>query len=42
MFLDTNDKKRKLITSNDGTIISSMEREEWVGKIIKFKQNQLV
>ena len=42
MFLNTNDKKRKLITSNDINVIHSMEREEWVGKIIKFKKNQLV
>jgi len=42
IFLDTVDKKRKLITSNDKSIIRSMEREEWVGKIISFKENQLV
>ena len=42
MYIDTSDNKRKLITSSDKTIIGLMEREEWVGKKIKFKANRLV
>ena len=41
MYVDTNNK-RKLITSSDKTIIDSMEKNEWVGKKIKFKESQLV
>ena len=41
MYIDTSDNKRKLITSSDKTIIGLMEREEWVGKKIKFKANRL-
>ena len=40
MYVDTNNK-RKLITSSDKTIIDSMEKNEWVGKKIKFKESQL-
>ena len=36
------DDERKLITSSDKTIIDSMEKSEWVGKKIKFKESQLV
>ena len=42
IYIETNDNKRKLITSSDKTIIDSMEINEWVGKKIKFKQSQLV
>ena len=42
IYIDCSDKKRKLITSDDMSIIKSMENEEWVGKKIYFKKNQLV
>ena len=42
MFINTTDNKRKLITSSDKTIIKLMEKNEWIGKKIKFKENQLV
>ena len=41
MYLNTSDNKRKLITSSDKTIIKSMENEEWVGKKVYFKKDQL-
>ena len=42
MYIDTLNNKRKLITSSDKTIINLMEKKEWVGKKIKFKENQLI
>jgi acetyl-CoA C-acetyltransferase len=42
IYLNTADNKRKLITSSDKSIIESMENEEWVGKKVNFKKNQLV
>jgi len=42
MFVETKDFKRKLITSNNQSIINLMEKNEWVGKKILFKENQLV
>ena len=42
MFIHTTDNKRKLITSTDCNIIQSMKAEEWVGKNISFKENQLI
>ena len=42
MYIDTLNDKRKLITSSDKTIINLMEKKEWVGKKIKFKENQLI
>ena len=42
IYIETIDNKRKLITSSDKTIIDSMEKNEWVGKKIKFKESQLV
>ena len=42
IYIETIDNKRKLITSSDKTIIDSMEKSEWVGKKIKFKESQLV
>ena len=42
MYIDTEDGKRKLITSSDKSIIKLMEVKEWVGKKIYFKENQLV
>ena len=42
IYLNTTDNKRKLITSSDKTIIKSMESEEWVGKKVYFKRDQLV
>ena len=42
IYIETVDNKRKLITSFDRTIIDSMEKNEWVGKKIKFKENKLV
>ena len=42
MFIHTSDNKRKLITSTDCNIIQSMQAEEWVGKNISFKENQLI
>ncbi len=42
IFIDCSDNKRKLITSDDMSIIKSMENEEWVGKKVYFKKNQLV
>jgi len=42
IYLNTADNKRKLITSSDKSIIESMEKEEWVGKKVNFKKDQLV
>ena len=42
MFVDTDDKKRKLITSSDRDIINEMQNTEWVGKRINFSEDQLV
>ena len=42
IYLNTYDNKRKLITSSDKSIIESMENEEWVGKKVNYKKNQLV
>ena len=42
IYLNTADNKRKLITSDDMSIIKSMENKEWVGKKVYFKKNQLV
>ena len=42
IFVDTDDRKRKLITSSNETIINKMQNTEWVGKIINFKEDQLV
>ena len=42
IYLNTADNKRKLITSSDKSIIESMENEEWVGKKVNYKKNQLV
>ena len=42
IYLDSDDGKRKLITSSDESIIKSMENEEWVKRKIYFKENQLV
>ena len=42
IYIETIDNKRKLITSFDKTIIDSMEKSEWVGKKIKFKESKLV
>ena len=42
IFLNCSDNKRKLITSDDMSIIKSMENKEWVGKKVYFKKNQLV
>jgi len=42
IYLNTADNKRKLITSSDKTIIELMESEEWVGKKVNFKKDQLV
>ena len=42
MFVDTDDKKRKLITSSDRNIINEMQNTEWVGKRINFSEDQLV
>ena len=41
IYVETINNKRKLITSSDKTIIDSMEKNEWVGKKIKFKESQL-
>ena len=41
-FIDTDDKKRKLITSSDRNIINEMQNTEWVGKRINFSEDQLV
>ena len=41
IFVDTDDKKRKLITSCNETIINEMQNTEWVGKRINFKEDQL-
>ena len=42
IFVDTDDKKRKLITSSDRNIINEMQNTEWVGKRINFNEDQLV
>ena len=42
IYLDSDDGKRKLITSSDESIIKSMENEEWVKRKVYFKENQLV
>jgi hypothetical protein len=43
IYLDiSNERKRKLITSSDESIIKLMETTEWVGKKVYFKKNQLV
>ena len=42
IYLNTADNKRKLITSSDKSIIESMEKEEWVGKKVNFKDGQVV
>ena len=41
IFVDTDDKKRKLITSTNKNIIKEMQNTEWVGKRINFRDNQL-
>ena len=41
LFIDTDDKKRKLITSTNKNIIKEMQNTEWVGKRIIFKEDQL-
>ena len=41
IFVDTDDKKRKLITSTNKNIINEMQNTEWVGKRINFKDDQL-
>ena len=41
IFVDTEDRKRKLITSSNETIINEMQNTEWVGKRINFKEDQL-
>ena len=41
IFVDTDDKKRKLITSSNETVINEMQNTEWVGKRINFKEDQL-
>ncbi len=42
IFVDTDDKKRKLITSTNRNIINEMQNTEWVGKRINFSEDQLV
>ena len=42
IYLDSDDGKRKLITSTDKSIIKSMETKEWVKRKVYFKKNQLV
>ncbi|MDC3164485.1 acetyl-CoA acetyltransferase [Gammaproteobacteria bacterium] len=41
IFVDTDDKKRKLITSTNKNIIKEMQNTEWVGKRINFMDDQL-
>ena len=41
IFVDTDDKKRKLITSTNKNIIKEMQNTEWVGKRINFRDDQL-
>ena len=41
IFVDTDDKKRKLIISTNKNIINEMQNTEWVGKRINFKDDQL-
>ena len=41
IFVDTDERKRKLITSSDESIINKMQNTEWVGKRIIFKEDQL-
>ena len=41
IFVDTDDKKRKLITSTNKKIIKEMQNTEWVGKRINFRDDQL-
>ena len=42
MYLNTSDNKRKLITTSDKSAIKSMESEEWVGRKVYYKSDQLV
>ena len=42
MFVDTENNKRKLITSSNKNIINEMQNTEWVGKRINFSEDQLV
>ena len=42
MFVDTENNKRKLITSSNRNIINEMQNTEWVGKRINFSEDQLV
>ena len=42
IYLNTDDNKRKLITSSDKNIIELMESEEWVGRKVYYKSDQLV
>ena len=41
IFVDTDNKKRKLITSTNKNIIKEMQNTEWVGKRINFRDDQL-
>ena len=41
IFVDTDNKKRKLITSTNKKIIKEMQNTEWVGKRINFRDDQL-
>ena len=42
IFIDTDEKKRKLITSFNENIINDMQNTEWVGKRVCFRDDQLV
>ena len=42
IFVDTDNNKRKLITSSNRNIINEMQNTEWVGKRINFSEDQLV
>jgi len=40
-YIEDTNFKRKVITSMDTKILKSMEKEEWIGKYINYKNNQL-
>ena len=42
LYIEDENKKRKLITTSDKLIMKSMESEEWVGKKIQFLNTILV
>ncbi len=42
LYIEDENKKRKLITTSDKLIMKSMENEEWVGKKIQFLNTILV